>query len=270
MTLPPFAYERPADLEAAFAAVADGGVPYCGGTELLAAMGMGLLAPRRLVSLRAIDVLRGCTLGPDMLQLGSTMTHREIAGSAAVMAAAPLLASVAGRVGNIRVRSTGTVGGNLAFAEPRSDVATALMALGATVVVADSARRRRVPIGDFIVGPYETDLTPGELVLSVEIPLGVVDFTVYRKIVFTERPVVGVAIVRLRASGRWRIVVGAVGEQALLVEVGELGDVDAAGIAGDIDISPDLSGTETYKRHLVQVTIQRCLEEALVAVAAGA
>lgn len=262
MNLPSFEYERPADLATAFEAVGAGATPYCGGTELLAAMGMGLLQPDRLVSLRVVPELRGVEVADGRIAIGATTTHREVGGDDRVRSASPLLASVVQRVGNSRVRATGTVGGNLAFAEPRSDLATALIALGATVVLGDGVAEREQAVGDFITGPYEADLRPGELLLRVEVPADVADVAVYRKMTITERPVVGVAVVRLRTTGSWRVVVGAVGEQALVVEVADLDAVDAAGIAGDVDVTADHSGSETYKRQVTEVTVRRSCEQA--------
>lgn len=262
MTLPAFEHAAPADLSTVLAAVADGAVPYCGGTELLAAMSMGLLQPDRIVSLRKLEELRGIGTADGVLAIGATTTHREIARSEQVRTAAPLLADVAHRVGNARVRATGTIGGNLAFAEPRSDVSTVLIALGARVALADASGSRHVPLVDFLHGAYETDLQPGELLLRVDVPLGAADVGVYRKVTITERPVVGVAVARLRETGTWRVVVGAVGDEPYVAEAANLEDVDAVAIASAVDVMADLSGSEDYKRHLTEVTVRRCCEAA--------
>ena len=73
-------------------------------------------------------------------------------------------------VANVRVRTTGTLGGNLAFADSHSDPATFLLAAGASVLVGRGDGRRSLGIDEFIVGPYETALEPGELLLAVEVP----------------------------------------------------------------------------------------------------
>ncbi len=56
-------------------------------------------------------------------------------------------------VANVRVRATGTLGGNLAFADPHSDPATFLLAAGATVELARGERRRSLPVEAFVLGP---------------------------------------------------------------------------------------------------------------------
>jgi carbon-monoxide dehydrogenase medium subunit len=258
MNLPEFELIRPESLAHAADLVADGATPYCGGTELLAAMGMGLLRPESLVSLRKLDELSGVSLTDGMLRIGATVTHRDVSRLGDVRTAAPMLAEVAERVGNVRVRATGTIGGNLAFGEPRSDVSSALIALGATVLTVSSADGgRRVPAEEFVRGAFDTDLRPGELVVAIELDSASTDVAVYYKIVFSERPVVGVALARVAQSGVWRVVVGAVGEQPFRAEFGELDDDVAAGIADGIEVSADLAGSADYKRHLTEVAISR-------------
>lgn len=267
--VPPFAYERVAEFDGALIALAEGAQPIHGGTELLPAMGLGLLAPEKIVSIRRVEELRTCGLDGDYLLVGAGLTHLEISANQMVKAEAPLLAEVAKGVGNIRVRSTGTIGGNLVFAEPRSDLTTALLALGAEIRLVGAEGGRQVPLSEFVVGPYEVDLRPGELVLAVALRLHATDFAVYRKIVLSERPVVGVALARHLDGPRWRLVVGAVGLDPTTVETEELTALDTGAIAASIDPTRDLSGSEDYKRHLTAVTIERCVAAAAAATTNG-
>jgi aerobic carbon-monoxide dehydrogenase medium subunit len=260
-TVPAFDYEIASTLEAALAAVAEGATPMHGGTELLPAMGLGLLRPQRVVSLRKLEELRVCRRDGDVLVLGAGLNHNDIGTSPLVAAGAPLLAEVASEVGNIRVRCTGTLGGNLAFAEPRSDVTTALLALDAEVRLASANGQRRLPLAEFLVGAYETQLQPGELITVVAVPFDRAKVAVYRKVVFSERPVVGVALTFVDGRG-WRLVVGAVGMSPVSVDTQSLDDVDLAAITAAIDVTADLAGSEDYKVHLTAVTIDRCLRGA--------
>jgi len=264
-SVPPFDYEKPADLGAALAALDDRAMPVHGGTELLPAMSMGLLAPEKLVSIRTLPELRVLHHENGRLVIGAGLTHREIAASPVVRQGAPLLAEVTDGVGNIRVRSTGTLGGNLAFAEPRSDVTTALLALDAEVRLRSAARERRTPLAAFLHGPYEVDLEPGELIISVAVDAGAADFAVYRKIVTSERPIVGVALARLAGRAGWRLVVGAAGLTPLVVEAGRLAEIDPVAVAEGVDVVGDLSGSEEYKRHLTAITVERCRSAAVAA-----
>lgn len=256
--VPPFDYDRAVNLQGALSSLADGAVPLHGGTELLPAMSMGLLSPQKVVSLSRIPELRECSLESGHLLVGAGLTHREVAAKGLIRDVAPLLAEVAEGVGNIRVRSTGTLGGNLAFAEPRSDVATVLLALDAEVRVAGPSGTRAVAMSDFLIGPYEVDLRPGELIVSVALKQGATDFAVYRKVVLSERPVVGVGLAHLVDQARWRLVVGAAGLTPTVIEVEGLADIDTATVVAGIDATRDLGASEEYKRHLASVTIERC------------
>jgi carbon-monoxide dehydrogenase medium subunit len=263
VNIPEFELTVAEDLDHAATLVAEEAIPYCGGTELLAAMGLGLMRPERLVSIRRLPELAGVAVADGVLRIGATVTHRELTRHSAVRAAAPLLSEVADQVGNIRVRVTGTIGGNLAFGEPRSDISSTLIALNATLVVFSAAGGyRRVAAHQFIRGSFETDLGAGELLVAVEVPAGGTDVGVYRRVAFAERPVVAVAVARSAASGRWRVVVGAVGEVPFRVELAELDDADPAGIVGQIEMTADLSGSESYKQRLTEVTIIRAVEQA--------
>lgn len=254
----PFDYDRAIDLQGAIAALANGAVPLHGGTELLPAMAMGLLSPQKVLSLSRIQELRECRVERGYLLVGAGLTHLEMAATGLIRDVAPLLAEVAEGVGNIRVRSTGTLGGNLAFAEPRSDLSTALLALDAEVRLLGPSGPRSVALHDFLIGPYEVDLRPGELIVFVALRQRAADFAIYRKVVLSERPVVGVALAHLLDQQRWRLVVGAAGLTPTVVEVGRLADIDTAGIVTAIDPTRDLGGSEEYKRHLASVTIRNC------------
>src|SRR5574341_127723 len=109
----------------------DKGRPYAGGTELLLAMKHDLLRYEHLVDVKTIPELNKIALKNGSLMIGSTATHRDIERSETVRTHLAVLADMANKVANIRVRASGTLGGNLCFAEPHSDPATLLLALGA-------------------------------------------------------------------------------------------------------------------------------------------
>ena len=90
------------------------------------------------------------------------MTHLELERSPLVRERWPALVRMEQMVANIRVRAAGTIGGNLAFADPHSDPATFLLASDATVVLQGRAGERELPVDEFLLGPYDTALEPGE------------------------------------------------------------------------------------------------------------
>lgn len=256
--LPPFELARPDTVAGAVALLDDDHLGYWGGTELLLAMSMGLLTPAGLVDLKQIDELRGIRVEANQIVIGAGVSHDEIATAPAITAALPLLADAESRVGNARVRAQGTIGGNLCFAEPRSDVATVLLALDATVTLESRSGRRTLPMAEFVLGPYWTAREPDELLVDVVIPLPGPSRSVYLKFQVTERPTVGVAALEL-ADGRCRIAVGAVGELPRTFDSASWDDVDAAAIADAFEPVADLTGSVEYKRHVTAVFVNRAI-----------
>jgi carbon-monoxide dehydrogenase medium subunit len=255
--LPPFAIERPESLEQALALIDDDRIPYWGGTELLLAMKMGLLRPDTLVDLKRLPEFSGVRVDSGVLVIGAGATHDEVARAGVVAEHVPLLVSVEQGVGNARVRAQGTVGGNLCFAEPRSDLATVLVALDATVRLVSSSGERTVPVREFVLGAYWTAREPNELLVDIRIPLPAAT-GVYLKFQTVERPTVSVAAVRRGATGG-RLVIGAVSEIPYVLDADDLASVDAEGLADQIEPIPDLTGSVRYKRHVTGVYIGRAI-----------
>ena len=178
-------------------------------------MRLGVRRPEALVDLKRVPELSGVEIiesgGASALAVGALTSHRQLAGHGDALGLVPLLAEVVSHVGNVRVRSTGTVGGNLAFAEPRSDLATVCVALDATVEIAGPDRRRTSTVDELIVGPYETTLEPDELLVRLIVPAQPRHSARYWKLQPMERPTLGVAIV---AHGEQAtVVVGAATER---------------------------------------------------------
>jgi carbon-monoxide dehydrogenase medium subunit len=233
-------------------------VPYAGGTELIAAMHLGLMAPPHLVDLKRVTELRGIAVDGGALTIGAAARHDEIAGSADVRAHAPMLAEACSRLGNMRVRATGTIGGNLCFADHRSDVSTALFALGGEVVLRSAGGSRTVAVGDFVLGMMETGRAEGELLESVRVPLAGEHYA-YLRHQPSEYPTACVALTvpKARPAGPVTIVVGAIGERPQPFTAPSVDGIDLDAILPGLDVIEDLNGSEEYKRHLAGVFIRR-------------
>jgi carbon-monoxide dehydrogenase medium subunit len=279
--LAPFELHRPASLVEAselLERLGDEAVVYCGGTELLLVAKMGLTDFTALVDVKGIPDLNGVGANGE-LRIGGAVTHRELERSQVVLSDWPALAEMERHVGNLRVRNTGTIGGNLCFADPHSDPATFLLAVGGELTLQrGSGPSRRLAVGEFVRGPYVTALEAGELLVSVHVPrLPEGSRVVHRKISFRERPAITVAA-RLDISdggvAEARLAVGSVGPRPVrlaqaeqLLAGSDTGSVDFAAIgeaaASEVDPEEDLNGSVDYKRQLVRVLTARALAEAL-------
>jgi len=279
--LPPFELHAPASVEEATELLerfGDDAAVYSGGTELLLLMKLGFAEPRHLVDVKGISELRGLEAGDGILAVGGAVTHREIERSALVRERWAALAVMERSVANVRVRGAGSLGGNLCFSDPHSDPATFLLAAEGEVVLRRGRDgRRTLPVSDFVRGPYETALGPGELLSAVRVPeLPPGAALVHKKLAFHERPAVTVsclARVEKGAVAEARIAVGSVGlvpvrasaAEALLL--GSPGDaaIEAAGQAAADASAPvaDMNGSVEYKHNLVRVLVGRTFREAL-------
>lgn len=258
MTLPRFELLRPETVDDVIAARSSDALPLCGGTELLLAMRMGLLRPPRLIDLKRVPELQQVSVGDGRVRIGAAVTHDRLARDAAVREALPMLADVEANVGNARVRVQGSIGGNLAFAEPKSDVAAALLALDAEVVLRSAGSVRTVPIGDFVLGAYWADIDDGEILTEISVPIVDGRRAVYEKFQTMERPTVGVAA-RVDADGACRVVVAAATGEPTSFDRPSLDAVEGHELARGLDVVADLTGGERYKRHLAGVVIQRAV-----------
>jgi carbon-monoxide dehydrogenase medium subunit len=280
LKLPPFTLHRPDSVGQAsrlLAELGDDGVAYCGGTELLLAMKLGLASYEHLVDLKRAAGLRGISTGADGgVRIGAAATHHEIETSAALRARYPEMPAMISRVANLRVRSVGTLGGNLCFADPHSDPASFLMAVGAALVCQLGEAIRRVPAGEFLTGPYQTVLAPGELLTAVELPARPERTGLsHLRMKLTERPAVTVTAVVTRRGNdvaAARLIVGSVGSVPFTAETAALtgpaggftarASACAEQAAAECAPLPDGEASPDYLRHLVAVHARQALGEA--------
>lgn len=103
-----------------------------GGHSLLPMLKLRLTHPGTLIDISLLSELRGIT-SAGRLRIGSLTTHAEIAASNQVRRHCPLLAEAAAQIGDPQVRNKGTIGGNIAHADPASDLPAVLCATGATI-----------------------------------------------------------------------------------------------------------------------------------------
>lgn len=283
--LPRFAIHQPASLAEASALLGhygEDGRAYAGGTELLLAMKQGGLRYGHLVDLKTIAGLDAIQRRNGALHVGALATHLAIERSPVVAEHLPILAHVEQQVANVRVRASGTLGGNLSFGEPHSDPATLLLCLEARLHTSGPDGERVLDLPTFLVGSYETALGEAELLRSIEIPLlRPSQRAAYRKFQVHEYPLLGLAVVLdldldepERAIREARVAVGSVGptpRRSAAAETLLLGPLDqvrrrlddaAEALADAADLLDDREGSAAYKRHLVHVFLRRAFEAA--------
>jgi aerobic carbon-monoxide dehydrogenase medium subunit len=168
-----FAYERPADLNAALAlmANADGATRIIAGGQSLGPMlNLRLVEPDLIVDISGLSELKQAERRGDELVIGACITHGDIEDGRIPDVTRGAMQRVAGAIAYRAVRNRGTIGGSLSHADPAADWISALAALGAKVTLRSLGGARDLAIADFITGALESALQPGEIVEAVRVP----------------------------------------------------------------------------------------------------
>lgn len=253
---------------------------YAGGTELLLAMKEGLVQYERLINVKNLKGLNEVAAADGMIKIGALCTHHELEKSSLLRQKLPSLHKLEQNVANVRVRQSGTLGGNLCFAEPHADPGTLLMALGAKLVAEKSSGKREIAAEDFFIDAYETSLQADELLTEIRIPAPTDHSrSAYLKFGYLERPSVGVAVAFNMNGGGLsdvKIAVGCAGPapcrvpeaEALLNaksrDEAERSLAQAGAVAGrESQAITDLHGSQDYKEHIVGVLLKRAFQSAV-------
>jgi carbon-monoxide dehydrogenase medium subunit len=260
-----FNYHRAASLEEAEQLGAgEDAVFLAGGQTLIPTLRQRLAAPSDLIDLAGIEGLTGIDVADGVVRIGAMTCHAEVAASTAVQTALPVLADLAGQIGDAQVRNRGTLGGSVANSDPAADYPAAVVALDATV----HTSRRTIAGAEFFVSLFETALQPGEIITAVE-------FRVPRRAAYQKFPnpasryaVVGVLVAEFDDGVR----VGITGAAACAHRSPDLEAALTASLAPDavdaVDIdydrfNNDLYASAEYRANLVRVMARRAVQSLL-------
>jgi aerobic carbon-monoxide dehydrogenase medium subunit len=279
----PFTYEAPTTIDDAVKALGRSreAKVLAGGHSLIPLMKLGLAEPESIVDIGRIARLREIKSEDGAIVVGALATHRSIAENFAIASTLTALAEAAGAVGDLQVRSRGTIGGSLAHADPAADEPAPTLAFDATIRVIGPKGRRDILAREFFKGTFETALAPNEIVIEVRFPAPAGrSGSAYAKF---PHPASGFAIVGVAAvvgvgtDGKVeRAAIGVTGaaagpfrataaERAL---VGTRGDANAIAAAAakapeGVTTLSDLTTSSEFRQQLVIVHARRALESAL-------
>jgi carbon-monoxide dehydrogenase medium subunit len=252
--------------------------PIAGGTTLVILMKQRAVHYPYLIDLQSIPGLDQISQESDGIRIGALVTHRIVECSSIVRRFVAVVADAFGKIGNVRVRQTASVGGNLAHADYRLDPPPPLLVLGAQITAFGPNGSRVIDIKDFFRGLYETALEPGEILVDVRIPFmppgSKAVYLRYSSLSANDWPCLGIAALLVANNGRCkelRLALGGVAAAPLLVQGLEFvkdRELDEQAVREifrmvDEQISPssDFRGSEWYKRRMVQVFIKRALAQ---------
>ena len=284
MSLPAFDYAAPTTLQEAIellAAGEGGALALAGGQSLMPLLAFRLANPSLLVDLRKIPGLGSIEIDDEAVRIGARVRWCDLERDARLIGAHPLLREAVYHIAHYQIRNRGTVGGSLAHADPAAELPGIAVACDAGIIVASRTGRRTIPASEFFVGPLQTVLQPGELIVELSLP----PWRPGRRFAFEEVSrrkgdfaMAGVALhFHLDESRRARNVhVGAIGvgetplrlpavEKVLDGEPIDATRVIEAGRVAQKSVDPpsDLHGTADYRRALLAALVERALERAL-------
>ena len=173
MKAAPFAYERPSNLKAAVALMAEtngAAKIMAGGQSLGPMLNLRLVQPDMIIDITGLSELKQADRDGGELVIGACVTHGDIEDGRVPDVTRQAMQRVAGSIAYRAVRNRGTIGGSLSHADPAADWVSALPALGAKVRLRGHSGYRDIAVEDFMTGALESALQANELVESVRIP----------------------------------------------------------------------------------------------------
>jgi aerobic carbon-monoxide dehydrogenase medium subunit len=230
-----------------------------GGMTLIPTLKLRLASPSHVVDLGGIDDLKGIAVAEDTVTIRTMTTHAAVAGSEAVRAAIPALATLAGGIGDVQVRHRGTIGGSIANNDPAADYPAGCLGLGATIVT----DRREIPADDFFQGLFETALAEDEIIVAVRFPRPQCAAYVKFPNPASRYAIVGVLVSRgpsgirvaVTGAGEGGVFRAAPIERALGADFSEAA-LDRVSVPAQ-GLLEDVHGTAAYRAHLIAVLARR-------------
>jgi CO/xanthine dehydrogenase FAD-binding subunit len=243
-----------------------------GGTVAMPLINDGVSLPGMVMGLRFAG-LDGIEARGDTVRIGATTTLTRLLEEPAV----PMLQDAARNTAAWSVRNMATVGGNLFTPPPGGDVAVALLALDASVILASLRGERVIPLADLFTGFMTSALAPDELLVAIDVPIpsGRTGYIKLGRKLANTPAVVTVAVNTTWGAGRVsvaRIALGAVGPHPLrarqaeqVIEGTGMGAhvIAAAAAAAAEGCEPFTDGiaTDWYRRRMTAHVVARALEQ---------
>jgi carbon-monoxide dehydrogenase medium subunit len=277
----PFDYQEAKSVSEAVSILSDYGsdaAVMAGGISLIEEMKRRAVTPKVVLSLQPAGELKFLEQSNGHLRIGAlaTLTHGE--KSAVVRNGYQALWEAIAQVASVQVRNMGTIVGNIAACNPGSDVATALVALGAIAKVTSKTGERSIPIESFGIHSRKSCLLPGEIVTEIEVPkLKEGAATVFLNLARTKEDCAKIAVavyatVKNGVIEDVKIALGAVAPvivRAPKVEKMLIGEkpserliaLVAAAIPEENMVTPisDIRSTALYRKQMVEVLTRRAL-----------
>ena len=277
-----FDYHRPATIDEALdllAELGDDAKVLAGGQSLIPMMKLRFASPAHLVDINRVAGLDAIEERDGELHIGALVRHNELARSDLLRESYPMISAAAPQIADPIVRNLGTIGGSLTHCDPSGDLGAVMLAANARVVLKSTTGEREVPVTEFLESTFQSSIEPNEILTSVRLqsPTGNYGGTYlklerkigdYATVAVATRLLMSngsigsagigltsVGLTNIKATEAEDALAGQAPSQELFAEAGRL----AAAASSPVT---DVRGSETYKRHMVEVYVRRGLSTA--------
>lgn len=281
----PFRYRRATTIaQAVVELAAHGGRAQilAGGQTLVAELSARRTAPEVVVDINGLRELDHVEITDDVVRIGALRRIAALEHDERLRTVLPALVDAASRIAHPAVRNRGTIGGNVAHADPASGIPPVLLAYGGEVILTGPAGVRTVAAEAFFTGYRSTETAPDEMITEIRFTRpapgsgsGFAEISRRARgwglagacAVVTLRPdgqigdlrlaLLGLAPTAVRAEDAERRARGQAPDRATIDAVAEAAVADLAEIPADVHASPLL------RRSLGRVAVRRALIDAI-------
>src|SRR5258705_8260396 len=170
----PFKFLEASSLDHALALKAEYGDDarfLAGGQSLVPAMNFRLSRPPVLIDVNRLDECAGITRSEGgEIHVGALMRYRELERASDFLRLCPLFADALPHIAHPQIRNRGTIGGNLAHADPASELPAIAVALEARMRIKSAKGEREVAASEFFHGLLTTDIQSDEMLVGIGFP----------------------------------------------------------------------------------------------------
>jgi carbon-monoxide dehydrogenase medium subunit len=267
MKPPPFEYHAPSSLDEALQLLGDGNgaVALAGGQSLVQLLKFRRVKPTALVDLNGVTGIDGLEERDGELHVGALVRQQRLLEEEIVATGWPLLAQATWFVGYKETRRRGTVGGSLAFAAPWAELTAAAVALDAAIDVRSASGERTIPARSFFLGPNQTALEKGELIVRVRFPAPEAGAgSAFHEVSDRYRDYAQLAAAAVvRRDGADLVLLRAAEKPLHLDASAAVDDEDAMdGVLAEIDPADDVEVSAEYRHRVARTLARRALRDA--------
>ncbi len=252
-----------------------------GGQSLIPTMNFRLAQPGVLIDINPLGALARIARDGDAIRIGALTRYRALERDPIIAEALPLMTEALPHIAHPQIRNRGTLGGNLAHADPASEMPAIVVSLGGRLRAQSATGQRWIEARDFFAGPLTTDLHEDEMLVDIELPAraqrsGSCFMEIARR--RGDFAMVGVALtLTLGESGECsalRVALCGAGETPVdasdaaggligqAVDDTSIADV-AASVQAALDPPGNMQASSEFQRHLAGVLVTRALRAAL-------